>query len=143
MPPVLDRLIAAFLVVVHTGLLAWAAAGFAELALARVPWPRLSNPLFSTGMLLLQWSVVSAAAATYLAGYLVRWPRLRAAMAGWYAVMAGICAYQTFFILVHDTRFLAMAVEYAEYLAILVWLWLSPHVARRIGPARAPAAAQI
>jgi hypothetical protein len=134
-PAVLDRLIAALL----AGLLAWAAIGFAELAFAAVPWPRLSNPLFSTAMLVLQWSVVAAAAVTFLAGWFARWPRLRRAMAGWYALMAAICAWQTFFILEHDTRFVAMAVEYAEYLAILAWLWLSPHVAARIGPARVPA----
>ncbi len=137
MPPMLDRLIAALLVVVHAGLLAWAAAGFAELAFAVTPWPRLSNPLFSTGMLVLQWSVVAAAAATYLAGYVLSWPRLREAMAGWYAVMAAICAWQTFFILEHETRFLAMALEYAEYLAILAWLWLSPHAAARVGARQA------
>ena len=131
----LDRAALLFLLAVHAGLLCWALVGFAEMVLATPPWPRLSNPLFSPGMLFLQWVLVAGAALTFLLGLALRWPRLRGAMAAWYAAMAATCAWQTFFILEHDTRFLAMALEYAEYAAILLYLHHSSAVRARIGPA--------
>lgn len=127
-----DRAIAVLLVVVHAGLLVWAMTGFAKMAWATPPWPRVSNPLFSDAMLLLQWCVVAAAALTFLIGYACRWSRLRAAMAAWYVVMAAICAWQTFFILEHSSRFVQMALEYAEYVAIAIYLHVSPHIRSRL-----------
>lgn len=132
MPRFADRAIAALLVVVHAGLLAWALVGFAELAWPLPPWPRLSNPLFSGAMLLLQWTVVAAAAVTYLAGYASRWAGLRRAMVGWYVVMAAICAWQTFFILEHSARFAQMALEYFEYAVITLYLYRSQHIRERL-----------
>lgn len=129
----LDRAAIVFLLAVHAGLLGWAVIGFAEMVLAEPPWPRLSNPLFSPAMLFLQWFLVAGAALTLLLGYALRWPRLRGAMALWYAAMAATCAWQTFMILTHDTRFHAMALEYAEYVAILVYLHYSPIVRARLG----------
>lgn len=128
----IHRAILILLLVVHGGLLAWAAIGSAELLLPGVPWPRLSNPLFSPAMLALQWTLVAGAASTFLLGWARAWHSLREAMACWYAAMAATCAWQTFLILEHPERFLQMAIEYAEYAAILAWLWLSPLVARRI-----------
>jgi hypothetical protein len=131
---VADRAVAVVLVVVHAGLLAWALTGFAEMVLATPPWQPISNPLFSTAMLLLQWSVVAAAALTFLVGYARRWPLLPAAMAAWYAVMAAICAWQTFFVLEHALRFVQMALEYAEYIAITIYLRASPYFQGRLKP---------
>jgi hypothetical protein len=133
-----DRAIAVLLVIVHAGLLAWAVTGFAEMVWATPPWPRISNPLFSDAMLLLQWSVVAAAALTFLVGYVRRWVHLQAAMVAWYAVMAAICAWQTLFILEHSSRFTQMALEYAEYVAIAIYLYVSPHIRSRLK--RAPSA---
>ncbi len=134
MPAWLDRLIAVFLFVVHSGLLVWALIGLAELFVPAVRWAPISNPLFSPGTLLLQWTLVAGAALTFLFGWSMAWSPLRQTMACWYAAMALTCAWQTFFILENDSRFVAMAIEYAEYAAILAWLFLSPLVTRRIGP---------
>lgn len=131
MPPRLVRAITALLVLVHVGLGAWAAVGLAELVLPQVPWARISNPLFSPAMLLWQWALVATAATVFIAGTLRRWPRLPLAMLGIYGVMALTCAYQTFFILTDDGRFVAMGIEYAEYAVILVFLF----AARRGGVA--------
>lgn len=129
-----DRFIGKALVVVHLVLLAWAIIGFAEMLLSAVPWPAISNPLFSSAMLLLQWVVVSAAAATFLLGYFRRWPRLPRAMVAWYVVMAVICAYQNFTILQHPTRFIEMTLEYAAYVAIGFYLFLSPTMRECLQP---------
>jgi hypothetical protein len=119
------RLIAGILIVIHTVLGGWALVGFAELLLSDVPWTRVSNPLFSRAMLLLQWVLIGTAAAIFLAGYFRRWKRTPLAMLFLYSAMAGVCAYQTFFILTSGTRFLAMAGEYVAYALILGFLFFS------------------
>lgn len=119
------RIIGATLVLVHVGLGLWALVGFAELLLGEVPWTRISNPLFSGSMLLWQWALVLTAAVVFVLGYVTRWRRLFLAMSILYGAMAATCALQTFFILTHPTRFLAMAIEYAEYAAILCFLFFA------------------
>jgi hypothetical protein len=131
MPDSLARLVAWGLVAVHAGLGAWALVGFAELALPQVPWTRLSNPLFSRPMLLLQWSLIAMAAAMFIGGYALRFRHTPLAMSVIYGAMALVCAYQTFFILTHAARFRAMAIEYTEYAAILAFLFLSTHMRER------------
>jgi hypothetical protein len=129
----LARLFGGFLAAVHVGLGAWALVGFAELFLPAVPWTRLSNPLFSPPMLFLQWLLIAAAATLFVVGYLARWRHTPEAMALVYAAMAGVCAYQTFFILTHESRFRAMAIEYVEYAVILLFLFHSATMQARFG----------
>jgi hypothetical protein len=133
MPDRLGRWVFALLLVVHAGLGAWAIVGLAELALHAVPWPRISNPLFSPAMLLWQWSLVATAASVFIVGTLRRWRHTPVAMLCIYGAMALTCAYQTFFILVDDGRFRAMAIEYLEYMVILAFLFGSRHARARFG----------
>jgi hypothetical protein len=69
-------------------------------------------------MLALQWSLIASAALVYICGYVGRWRRTPLAMSVIYAAMAFVCAYQTFFILTHPSRFREMTLEYAEYAVI-------------------------
>jgi hypothetical protein len=131
MPERLARGVAAALIVVHIGLGVWALVGFAELVFPEVPWRRVSNPLFSPSMLLLQWSLIGLAATVFVAGYLGRWQHTPVAMLVVYGAMALVCAYQTFFVLTSASRFRAMAIEYVEYMAILAFLFFSGHMRRR------------
>jgi len=119
------------LVAVHLGLALWSLAGLAEFLLPAVPWRRISNPLFSPAVLLAQWLLVLGTAAVFVGGYALRWRGTRPAIAIGYASMASLCAYQTFFILVHDARFVAMGMEFAAYVAILAFLHMSPAGAGR------------
>ncbi|MCV0397460.1 MAG: hypothetical protein K5872_16555 [Rhizobiaceae bacterium] len=132
LPGTADRLVAGLLVLTHAVLLAWAAAGLVEMAWIDTPWPPISNPLFSNAMLLLQWLVVAGAALTFLFGFARRWPRLREVMTGWYLVMAAICAWQTFFTLESEWRFAAMALEYAAYAGIILYLHRSTYMRERL-----------
>ena len=131
MPEVLGRTLAGILLVVHAGLGAWALVGFVELVLPNVPWSRVSNPLFSRSMLLLQWSLIALAAAVFITGFLSRFKHTPWAMLGIYSAMALVCAYQTFFILTNPTRFRAMAIEYIEYAVILMFLFFSSYMRAR------------
>lgn len=137
MPPIVARIIAGLLIVVHLALAIWALVGFAEMSFTEVPWTRVSNPLFGPGMLALQWSLILIAAVAFISGYLSRWSRTPVAMAVIYGAMSLTCAWQTFFILEHDTRFREMGIEYAEYAIILLFLFFSAHARERFGrPAR-------
>jgi hypothetical protein len=127
-PEIIARSVAILLVAVHAGLGLWALVGFLELGLHQVPWPRVSNPLFSRPMLLLQWSLILAAAVAFITGYLTRWKHTPVAMSCIYGAMALTCAYQTFFVLTAPTRFQAMAIEYVEYAVILAFLFSSGHM---------------
>ena len=124
-------MVAAVLLAVHAGLALWGLAGVVELLVDEPPWPRLSNPLFELPVLVAQWALVLLAASVFIAGYLARWPRLPAAMAAVYAAMAALCAFETFTILRHPDRFLDMALEYATYVAIIVFLSRAPAMRRR------------
>lgn len=121
------------LVVVHLGLFAWAATGMAELLFSRVPWPRISNPLFSDQMLLTQWLLSLGAALVFLSGLALGWRNMPAVLAVCYAAMAAVCAYQTFFILENASRFVAMGAEYAAYVAIVTFLFSTTHWQRLAG----------
>jgi len=128
-----DRAMVAVLLIVHAGLLLWAAAGFVELLASQVPWPRLSHPLFPPAILVLHWTAIAAGATTFLAGYVSRWRKLPEGMVIAYGFMAAVCALETFTVLDHDGRFAEMALEYATYGAILVYLFRSPAIRQRIG----------
>jgi hypothetical protein len=137
-PESFARAITGFLLAVHTGLGVWALVGFMELALPEVPWKRVSNPLFSSSMLLLQWSLITVAATVFISGYLRRWKHTPVAMLGVYGAMALVCAYQTFFILTNASRFRAMAIEYTEYAVILMFLFFSNHMQLRFSRSLKP-----
>lgn len=127
------RAFAILLCAVHVGLAVWALVGFAEMVWAEVPWKRLSNPLFSPAMLALQWSLILTAAVVFIGGYVTGWHWTPVAMTAIYGMMAATCAYQTFLILVHETRFREMAIEYVEYAIILAFIWGSDHMHDRFG----------
>lgn len=120
------------LIGVHLVLAGWGVVGLVELFSGSVPWPRVSNELFSSRMLLMQWVLVLLTAFVFLAGYAAGWPRMPVMLAIMYLILALVCAYQTFFILEHDSRFVAMGVEYIAYIAILAFLFNAPVVQDRL-----------
>lgn len=124
----LPKLFVAGLIVLHAGLLIWAVTGFAEWFMAEVPWPRVANPLFPSGVLLAHWLSVLVTAALFLGGFALHWPATPAAVAYGYAAMATVCLIETTTYLVHDTRWLAMGLEYAAYIGIGWFLFRSAYV---------------
>lgn len=119
------RAVMAGLVLLHLGLLVWALVGLSEWIFGTVPWPAVANPLFPRPMLFFHWMSVIAAATAFLAGFVLRWRGTPFAVTLGYGGMATVCLIETTQYLVHDMRWLAMAAEYAAYLAIGTWLFLS------------------
>ena len=121
----LGQIFLAGLVLLHAGLLIWALMGFAEWVIPAVPWPEVTNPLFPRPMLFFHWLSVIAASTAFLAGLALRWPGTPLAVVLGYGAMAIVCLIETTRYLVHDAKWLAMMAEYAAYLAIGGWLFLS------------------
>lgn len=119
----LPRLFMGLLIAVHLGLGLWGLMGFAEMIFPAVPWPEISNPKFTDTILVLQWALVLVAAALFLGGTWARWAQTPRAMLVIYLLMGALCAVQNLFYLDHATRFLAVALEYAAYTVILLFLF--------------------
>lgn len=132
MGDMLHRAIITALVAVHLFLLAWAIIGIAEFVSGQVIWPGATNPDFPRWMLLAQWVALPLTALVFLLGYAFGWRGMPSLLLAGYAVLAALCAYQTFFLLTHDTRFIAMALEYAAYVAIGIFLFRSARVQARL-----------
>lgn len=128
-----SRLAIVVLIAVHLFLLVWAIAGFIELLTGRAVWEGATSPEFPEWMLWAQWPPILLTALAFLVGYAVRWPLMPHAVVAGYVVLGALCAYQTFFLLTHDTRFIAMAVEYAAYIVIGLFLFRSALVNERLG----------
>lgn len=107
---------------VHGFLGVWALVGFAEWFMVTTPWPEVSNELFPRPILFMQWALTLTAAAVFIGGYTVRWPRTPLVMACVYAAMAALCAIQTVTYMTSELRYLAMAAEYVAYTGIVVFL---------------------
>lgn len=137
----LTGLIVVVLLGVHALLIGIGVAGLFEWFVVDPPWTRFSNPELPRWMLLLQWLLMLGAGMLFVAGYLARWRWLPLAMAGTYAVMATVCAVQTFTMLTNDNRFTNMAIEYLEYTAILLFLFGAPEMRKRFRKSRGGASA--
>jgi hypothetical protein len=134
----LPHFLMAALVLVHIALIVWAVMGLAEMMLPpSLPWPPVGNPLFPTAIQLSQWLLVLAVATVFIVGLAARWRRTPLAMAVGYALMAALCAVETIGYLKHDLRYPAMALEYAAYIAILLFLFRSRTARNSFAPAPA------
>lgn len=118
------------LVVVHAIVGLWAVVGLLEWGFA-VPWPRITNPDLSGGLLLVHWLAMAAMAAVFFVGLALRSPATPHRMLAAYVGLALICAYETFFVLHSRYRFLSMALEYLAY-ASLAALWLRASALRHL-----------
>jgi uncharacterized membrane protein YphA (DoxX/SURF4 family) len=121
---------------VHALLVVIGIGGLVEWFVPDPPWTRFSNPELTPWMLMLQWLLMLGAGVLFIAGYLARWRALPWALMATYAVMAATCAYQTVFMLTHDSKWMDMAIEYLQYTAILLFLFFDPLMRQRFRPDR-------
>ena len=96
-----------------------------------MPWPRVANPLFPPWVLLVHWLAVLFGGVAFLYGYLTRWSLTPLVMALAYAMMAAVCALETFGYLQHPGRFRDMALEYAAYVLLVILLFRLPSLRAR------------
>jgi hypothetical protein len=137
--PVRTRVLGAVLLAVHAVLVLWGAAGLAELAGPVPSWAAVANPELPGGVLVVHWLAMLGAGSVFVIGYLVRWPATPAAMVVAYAVLATVCAVETFGYLTGEFRFLNMAAEYTAYGVLIVLLHKGPLKATFANALRRPA----
>jgi hypothetical protein len=126
------------LVLVHIVLVIWCVLGLAEMILPELPFPKVGNPLFPPSIQLGQWLLVLAVASIFILGLAARWRHTPVAMAVGYALMAALCAVETIGYLKHDLRYPAMALEYAAYIVILLFLFRSRTARASFSPRQSP-----
>jgi hypothetical protein len=115
------KIVLALLLLLHLGLLAWGISGLGEFLLPGLGLG-LQNPLFPAWLQLAHWIAILAGGGAFLAGYLLLPRLLLPLLAAAYLAMAAVCAVETLFFLEGSGKYLAMAAEYAAYLAILALL---------------------
>jgi hypothetical protein len=131
------RLVMAALVLVHVGLVVWSVLGLAEMLLPELTWAKVGNPRFPAWIQLAQWLLVFAVASVFILGLAARWRHTPLAMAVGFALMAALCAVETVGYLTYGLRYAAMALEYAAYVAILLFLFRSRTAQQSFSPAKA------
>lgn len=113
------------LFIIHLLLGVWAVGGFLEMIFDQVPWKPFTNPEFPNWPLLFHWGSVLFASVTFCFGYLTHWPKTPLFMMIAYSIMALVCAVEPFGYMTSDSKYLAMAAEYAAYIFILFLLYKS------------------
>ena len=126
-----SQLFSYILVAIAIVLTGWGALGFVEYLTGYAPVVPLQNPAFPAGTQFLHWVLILLAGLVFLFGYFGRWRRTPEAMLVLYAMMAGLCFVQTFDFMTNPGRYLAMALEYAAYAAISLYLFRSERMKRR------------
>jgi heme A synthase len=111
------------LVAVHIFLAGWSVGGFIELLTPKVPWKPFSNPEFPKWVLLFHWGTILFAAGIFLFGYFTRWKLTPHVMVVAYGLMAVVCVVETFGFMTSKYKYIAMALEYIAYIAILLLLF--------------------
>ena len=117
------RIFGVCLVVVHAFLGVWALGGMMEWLNMDVPWKPYSNPEFPHWLLFFHWGTVLFAATVYLIGYFTHWRQTPHWMAVAYGMMALVCVVETFWYMTSSFRYIAMVLEYAAYVVILLVLY--------------------
>jgi hypothetical protein len=112
---------------IHSLLLLWAVGGSLELILPKVFWKPFTNPEFPVWVLVIHWESVLFASISFIYGYLAQWSKTPLMMAVAYAMMAMVCAIETFGYMTSKTKYLAMTAEYVAYAVILILLFRSQY----------------
>lgn len=94
----------------------WALVGLIEWLVGPLFWMPISNPELPRNILLLQWILCLAVPTILFVGFATRWHLTPVAAVVGYALMAMLCAVETFGYMTNESRFLAIAIEYTTYI---------------------------
>ena len=109
-------LIPLLILVVNALLCLWALVGLIEWFTGPLFWPAVSNAELPRNILLLQWLLCLATPTVLFAGLAMQWRFTPLAVVIGYALMAILCAVETFGYMTNESRFRAIAIEYLTYI---------------------------
>ena len=114
-------------------MLVWGVLGFLEYLFGFAPFLPLQNPTFPKGTQLLHWLLITSSGAIYLAGYFARWRYTPFAMVVIYAMLATLCAVETFDFMQNPGRYGSFVRECIMYVIISIYLFRSQRMRARFG----------
>jgi hypothetical protein len=110
----------------------WGFFGFLEYytGLAVIP---LQNPTFPKGTQFVHWLLIFSSGTIYLAGYFTRWKGTPFAMVVLYAMLATLCAVETFDFMKNPGRHGDFIRECIMYVGISIYLFRSQRMRSHFG----------
>lgn len=136
MPDLWNRLSQGFeylIVLASLIMLGWGLLGFLEYFTGMAPLMPLQNPTFPAGMQTIHWVLITASGATFLTGYVLRWPYTPIAMLVMFTALATMCAVQTLDMLENLDRYRNFVQECINYIIISIYLFRSHRMQDRFG----------
>jgi hypothetical protein len=112
---------------------AWGGLGFLEYFTGMTPLVPLQNPTFPRGTQFIHWLLISASGTIYLAGYFTRWKHTPFAMVVIYAMLATLCAVETFDFMTKPGRYGSFIRECIGYVGISIYLFRSQRMRTHFG----------
>lgn len=119
----------------------WGVLGFLEYGFQFAPLMPLQNADFPAGTQLVHWILITSSGGTYLAGYATRWRHTPFAMSVLFAMLATLCAVETFDFMTRPDRYSAFTREVIYYVLISVYLHRSERMRTHFGRADGEASA--
>lgn len=111
----------------------WGALGLLEYGFGFAPLMPLQNANFPPGTQLIHWILIVSSGAVYLGGYATRWRYTPSAMTVLFAMLATLCAVETFDFMTRPDRYSAFGREVVYYVLIAVYLQRSKRMRSRFG----------
>lgn len=118
----LSKAFSYFLILYSTMMLSWGILGFIEYFTQAVFIVPLQNPTFPAGTQFIHWLLITLSGATYLYGYVSRWPYTPLAMPMLFGMLTSMCFIQTFDFMIAPSRYVTFAIECSMYIGISVYL---------------------
>ena len=122
-----------FLLLAAFVMFAWGGLGFLEYFFGIAPLMPLQNPTFPKGTQFLHWLLILASGSIYLIGYFARWRSTPFAMVIIYAMLATLCAVETFDFMTNPGRFGSFIFECIAYVGISIYLFHSQRMRSHFG----------
>lgn len=123
-----------YVVLVAAGVMfGWGALGLLEYCFQIAPLMPLQNANFPAGTQLIHWILILGSGGVYLAGYATRWRHTPFAMAIVFAMLATLCAIETFDFMTRPDRYSAFTREVIYYVLIAAYLHRSKRMRSHFG----------
>ena len=113
--------------------LCWGLLGFIEYFSGAALILPLQNPTFPGGTQLIHWFLITVSGAVFLLGYFTKWRYTPFAMVVIYAMLATLCAVETFDFMTNPSRYVDFIVEVISYILISIYLFRSQRMRLHFG----------
>ena len=111
----------------------WGSLGFLEYFTGITPLVQLQNPTFPRSTQFIHWLLIFSSGGIYLIGYFTRWKHTPFTMAVIYAMLATLCAVETFDFMTNPGRYGSFIRECIGYVGISIYLFRSQRMRTHFG----------